>query len=134
MIVDAGILYALADADDDHHDAARLILARPDEKLVPEPVIVETDYLILSRLGVEAELAFLRTLAGRWFSIESPGHEDRLRATELVAQYREARIGYVDAVIVAMAERLGESIIATVDRRRFGSVRPRHVDGFTLVP
>ncbi len=134
MIVDTGILIALADRDDRHHRAASAIFALPEPKFVPEPVIVETDWMILRYLGVEAEIAFLRGLNEGAFAIEAPTRVDRERAADLVAQYRDAAIGYVDAVIVAIAERFKERRIATIDRRDFGSIRPRHVAAFELMP
>lgn len=47
MIVDTGILYALADRDDRHHRAARQVLGGREPRIVPEPVVAETDWLIL---------------------------------------------------------------------------------------
>ena len=44
------------------------------------------------------------------------------------------RSGTVDASVVAVGERLGITEVATVDRRHFSMVRPRHVGGFTLLP
>jgi predicted nucleic acid-binding protein len=35
---------------------------------------------------------------------------------------------------VALAERLGVHSIATLDRRHFTIVRPKHVPGFELLP
>jgi len=43
-------------------------------------------------------------------------------------------LGFVDATIVAVAERLKVRTLATTDRRHFGAVRPAHVDRFRLVP
>lgn len=40
----------------------------------------------------------------------------------------------VDASIVAVAERLDVRKIATLDRRHFSVVRPRHVDALELIP
>jgi predicted nucleic acid-binding protein len=134
MIVDTGILYALIDRRDRHHRAARAVFALPEPRIVPEPVIVETDLLVLSNLGVEQELRFLRGLGEPAFLIESPGHADRARAAEVAAQYRDLEIGYVDAVVVAIAERLRDRRIATVDRRDFSAIRPRHAEAFELLP
>lgn len=134
MILDAGVLYAAADRRDKNHRAARELLGKREPKIVPDPTIVECDQLILKRLGVDAEVAFLRSFEGRWLSVEPSTRPDRMRAAELIAQYRDARIGYVDAVIVAIAERLGERVIATFDRRHFTLIRPRHVESFELVP
>jgi uncharacterized protein len=41
---------------------------------------------------------------------------------------------FLDAAVVATAERLDVTEIATLDRAHFSAVRPRHVAGFTLVP
>lgn len=132
MIVDTGILYALADRSDKHHAAAKKIFSTNAPRVVPEPVITETDWMILSRLGRDAELGFLRGLAE--LVIEAPSRQDRARAAEVAEQYADLELGYVDAIIVALAERLGESTLATVDHRHFAAVRPRHVEAFDIVP
>ena len=53
---------------------------------------------------------------------------------ERVGQYANLDLGAADASIVALAERLGVSTIATVDRRDFSIVRPKHIAAFGLVP
>jgi predicted nucleic acid-binding protein len=53
---------------------------------------------------------------------------------KLVAQYHDLPLGTVDASVIAAAERLGVTEIATVDRRHFSVVRPAHVIAFELVP
>ncbi len=53
---------------------------------------------------------------------------------ELSEQYASLGLGGTDASIVAIAERLHIAQIATMDRRHFAVVRPRHVDAFTLLP
>lgn len=59
---------------------------------------------------------------------------DYARARRLVAKYADLALSFVDASIVAVAERLGEATIATLDRRHFSAVRPQHVAAFTLLP
>ena len=132
--MDTGILLAALDADDRHHRAANAILSLPDIKIVPEPVVVETDWMIQRALGVTEEIAFLSGLQGETLAVEATSRSDRTRAAELVARYRDARIGYVDAAAVAIAERLKERRIATLDRRHFSMIRPRHVEAFELLP
>jgi hypothetical protein len=39
-----------------------------------------------------------------------------------------------DACVIALAERLGVTRVATLDTRHFSVVRPRHVPAFTLLP
>ena len=59
---------------------------------------------------------------------------DWLRIAELVWTYRDLSLGTVDASVVAAAERLEVGAVATLDRRHFGIVKPRHVDMFELLP
>jgi predicted nucleic acid-binding protein len=59
---------------------------------------------------------------------------DFARVRELCRQYEDLPLGFVDASIVALAERFGETRLATLDRRHFSVVRPRHTAAFTLVP
>ena len=49
---------------------------------------------------------------------------DWLRIAELVARYGDLPLGTVDASVVAAAERLGVTEVATLDRRHFSVVRP----------
>ena len=62
------------------------------------------------------------------------GWTEYSRARELMALYSGLPLGFVDASIVAVAERLEETTIATLDRRHFSVVRPLHWEAFTLVP
>ena len=59
---------------------------------------------------------------------------DLARMAELVRQYDDLPLGTTDASVIAIAERLGISEIATLDRRHFTAVRPRHVEALTLLP
>ena len=54
--------------------------------------------------------------------------------SELVDTYRNLQLGAVDAAVVALAERLAVTTVATIDRRDFSVVRPRHVTHFELLP
>ncbi|MEZ5191830.1 MAG: PIN domain-containing protein [Nocardioides sp.] len=68
------------------------------------------------------------------FTVEPVAPSDWIRVAELVARYRDLPLGTVDASVVAAAERLGLSEVATVDRRHFTVIRPNHIDAFTLLP
>jgi uncharacterized protein len=52
----------------------------------------------------------------------------------LVRQYGDLPLGGTDAAVIATAEHIGVTEIATVDRRHFTVVRPRHTSAFTLLP
>ncbi|MBH0777371.1 type II toxin-antitoxin system VapC family toxin [Nocardia bovistercoris] len=135
MLVDAGPLYAYVDADDAHHAACLNLLQRHRGPLVvPTLVITEAAYLIGTRLGADAEVRFLGDFAEGLFEVEPVHPGDWLRIAELVARYRDWPLGTADASVVAAAERLDITRIATVDRRHFGAIRPRHTAAFELVP
>lgn len=102
--------------------------------MVPTLVITEVVYLLATRLGTEPEVRFLGDLTGGAFAVEPVAVVDWLRIAELVARYRDLSLGTVDASVVATAERLGITDIATVDRRHFTVVRPNHAAAFTLLP
>lgn len=101
---------------------------------MPSLVITEVTYLLATRLGVEPEVRFLGDLASGAFTLAPVVAGDWLRVAELVSRYRDLPLGTVDASVVATAERLDITEIATLDHRHFSVVRPRHTDFFTLLP
>jgi len=132
-VVDAGPLYATADADDQDHEASRAVLSRGDLRLViPALVVAEATYFVGRRLGAQAEAAFLRGL--ETLDIEGPTPEDFPRIAELVETYADFPLGGTDASVIALAERLGAAIVVTLDRRHFAAIKPRHRDTFELLP
>jgi hypothetical protein len=135
IVCDTGPLYAAADSSDAHHDeCSELLNGLPRPLIVPISVVIETSYLIEHRLGPAAEARFLTEIAGDDFQVEQLSPDDLRRAAELVGQYADLPLGAVDASVVAVAERLGASEIATLDRRHFSIVRAAHVDALTLLP
>ena len=133
LLVDTGVLYALADRKDAWHARVRTYLeAHPDTLLAPVTILPEVAYLLRHRIGVRAERAFAASLADGELAIESVTSRDWKRTGELMAAYE--RIGFVDASVIATAERLKLLTIATTDRRDFSLVRPAHVSRFQLVP
>jgi predicted nucleic acid-binding protein len=133
ILVDTGILYALADADDRWHQPANAWLDDVSELLIVSvTALPEVAYLLHTRLGAAAELAFVQSLAGGELEVEELRRTDLARSGEVMRRYPE--IGFVDASIVAMAERLKIETIATTDRRHFQSIRPKHTKAFRIVP
>lgn len=106
------------------------------ELLVPAPVIAEVGYLVGRARdgGPRAESLFLQAVADGDFSAVELTARDYRRMSELVLQYADFPLGTTDAAVVAVAERFGIAEIATLDRRHFTVIRPRHVDTLTLVP
>lgn len=102
--------------------------------VTPVLCVAEVAHLAQARLGWQPEARFLAALAAGDLLAEQLHPADLLRIAELVAQYRDLPLGTVDASLVAVAERLGVTTIATLDRRDFEVVRPAHVEAFELVP
>ena len=118
-------MYAYVDRDDARHfDCLELLETHQGPLVVPELVITEVVYLLGTRLGVDAEIRFIGDLASGNLIPEPVAPADWLRIAELVGVYRDLPLGTVDASVVAAAERLGISQVATLDRRHFSIVRP----------
>jgi hypothetical protein len=133
LLVDTGVLYALADRRDAWHTRVRNYLRlHPDTLLAPVTILPEVAYLLRERIGAQAEQAFAQSVATGEIAVENLGRRDFARAGELMSGYDW--LGFVDASIVAVAERLKMSSVATTDRRHFGVVRPAHIQRFTLLP
>lgn len=135
MIVDTSALLAFFDTDEPDHDAVSGILHTATEPLVVSPyVVAELDYLVASRLGVSAELAVLRELAGGAWDLPAFGAEDLAEAQAVIARYADQAIGVADASNVVLAARYRTRTLVTLDRRHFEVVRPLGGGRFTILP
>src|SRR5262249_11512859 len=99
-----------------------LFEAAPHAWILPWAILAEVDYLLGSQLGARAEETFLADLADGTFAVEWGRDEDLAAARRICARYRSLRLGLVDGVVMAMAERLKAEAIATLDERHFGAV------------
>ena len=135
ILVDTGPLYALADRDDNwHHRTVRFLELSRDELIVPVTVLPEAAYLLAAHLGAQAEQRLVRSIIDGEMEVEELTIPDLRRSLELMRRYEDAEIGFVDATVVAIAERLKLRRILTTDRRDFSLVRPRHCKQFELLP
>lgn len=135
ILVDTGPLYAMADRDDDWHlRIVRFLERSRDELVIPITVLPEAAYLFAAHLGPEAERKLVQSIVSGEMAVEELTLQDLGRTLELLRRYEDARIGFVDATVVAIAERLKIPRILTTDRRDFSLVRPRHCKEFELLP
>jgi predicted nucleic acid-binding protein len=79
-------------------------------------------------------VTFLKSFGSNGFYIAELRDSDIERMAGLVETYLDLPLGIVDAAVVAIAERLELTEIATLDYRHFTVIRPRHVPAFTLLP
>jgi uncharacterized protein len=135
LILDTGPVYAALDRDDAAYRSCRRLVEDATEPLViPAPVLVEVDYWIGQRLHPGILVALLDDIDAGAYRIEDLQVEDYRRVRELCDQYSDSDIGFVDAAVLAIVERLREPKLATLDRRHFGLLRPRHVRALELLP
>lgn len=135
LILDTGPLYAALDRSDASHAPCRRLIEEAKEALIiPAPVLVEVDYWIHQRLHPGVLVALLDDIANGSYRVAEVRADDYPRIRELCDRYADADIGFVDAAVVAIAERLNERKLATLDHRHFRAIRPRHVDALQLLP
>lgn len=135
LILDTGPLYASLDRSDADHAACRALIEDATEALViPAPVLVEVDYWIQQRLHPGVLVALLDDIAAGAYQVAELATGDYARVRDLCDRYADADIGFVDAAVLAIVERLDEPKLATLDRRHFGLLRPRHRDALELIP
>jgi predicted nucleic acid-binding protein len=135
VLVDTGVLLAAADRDTaDHARCSSVLRARAGDLTVPAPVVPETAWLIERRLGLLAEARFLRLVTTRRIEVVDLTLDDYARCIGLIEEYADLGLGFVDASLVSVAERLEIVELATLNRRDFTVVRPRHAEAFDLVP
>lgn len=135
LVCDTGPLYAAMDRLDQDHDICARLLDETDEPVVvPAPVLVELGWLAGRRLHPNVFLEFISDVEEGRLSVVDVHPSDYSRIRELLDRYRDLPLGFVDAAVMTTVERLEESKLATLDRRHFSVVRPRHVPALRLVP
>lgn len=123
IVADTGAVLALIDADDRHHRSLRkLFESDPEAWRLPWAILPEVDYLLSAHVGSRAEEAFLADLAGEAFLIEWGKEMDLADAHRICRRHRALKLGLVDSVVIAVAERLRADAIATLDLRHFASI------------
>jgi predicted nucleic acid-binding protein len=138
ILCDTGPLVSAALTNEKHHVACVDLLARlrgeRQHLALPATVLAEVGYMLDRELGPDAEARFVDGVAAGDFELIHLTKDDLTRMGELIRQYDDMPLGTTDASVIAVAERLGVSEIATLDHRHFWAVRPRHVAAFTLLP
>ena len=120
--------------DPDHEACVAFFEEVSEPFVIPQLVITEAAHLVGRILDASAEASFIRELASAVVSFHCNDPRDLLRMAELMETYADLPLGTVDAAVIATAERLGVTKIATLDRRHFTVVRPSHVASFQLFP
>lgn len=134
-LLDTSFWFALLNRSEQTHAAVLAVAQQITEPvLTATPVTAEVAYLVRRELGQAALGQFVFSLAEPDFQLVEPMPVDYQRASAVVHQYQDAHIDFVDAVLVAVAERLRIRRILTLDQRHFRLFRPHHCSAFELFP
>jgi predicted nucleic acid-binding protein len=90
--------------------------------------------MVSRELGPAAFPAIIDQIRTGVLAVEDLTDRDYERIGELMRTYADLRVGFVDAAVLAVTERLRETKLATLDRRHFSVMRPAHVDALELLP
>ena len=133
VLLDTGVVYAYYDRSDHWHARARtVVLAERRGLILPAPVIPEIDHLLGVRLGAKSRQTFYTGIVeGAYLVVDLP-RNGYARVADLNRRFDDLALGFVDASIIALAEILGVSRVATTDRRRFAPLAAAL--SFELVP
>jgi len=123
IVVDTSVVVAYMNAADDHHAIVAGWLDGADDDLMTTPMIIaEVDHLVGARGGPTARRALHRDLAAGAYLVE--WWSGAIASVVKIAErYADTGLGLADASLVALAERLGTTEIATLDERHFRAVR-----------
>lgn len=118
ILVDAGPLVALVDADDQHHRACVAALKEIREPLgTVWPPVIEAMYLLTGH--PRAQEALWEILERRAVRLLPLDRTDFPRMRELMRKYADRPMDMADAALLRVAEREGTRKIFTVDRKDF---------------
>jgi len=133
-IADTGFIVALTNIKDTHHQNVKAVYVNQRKILLPQTVLAEVAYLLAREAGTSLVVNFLRSLMASRFELVSLIEEDITTIANILDQYQSSRIDFVDASVMAVAERYDLTTILTIDRRDFSLYRPKHCAAFTILP
>jgi predicted nucleic acid-binding protein len=120
FFVDSSAYLGILDQDDEHHVAALSTLAElADRRFRPfttNIVVIEAHALIMSTLGVDQGVSFLRSVEQGSTTVVRSRSADEQRAKEIIFRYLDKDFSFTDAISFAVMERLGIRYAFTFDR------------------
>jgi uncharacterized protein len=133
ILVDAGPLVALIDADDKYHDSCvAALLSIRETMLTVWPAFTEAMYFL--RISIELQDALWQLLESGTLRIADLDADDCTRMRYLMRKYRELPMDLADAALVRVAERERIARVFTIDRRDFEIYRPAGIRRFEILP
>ena len=134
VIADTGFVVSVVNTEDRYHRACQTLYAKQNKIYLVQPALTEVAYLLRHDIESNYVTSFLERLQRSLYELVALTPEDIRRTAEILRKYNDSRIDFVDAGIVAVAERLEITRILTLDHRDFGLIRPNHTPYFELLP
>ena len=134
MIADTGFVVSVATVTDKHHKVCLQIYNQQRIIYLPQSTLAEIGYLLRKAGGNAAVARLLWGLPESRYRVLPLQPEDLMRTAAILDKYHDSRLDFVDASIVAMAERLNITRILTLDQRDFRLVQLRHTQYLELLP
>ncbi|MEH2240472.1 type II toxin-antitoxin system VapC family toxin [Nostoc sp.] len=89
------------------HSIVTTVYIEQKQILLPQTVLAELAYLVGRNAGVATVVAFLQGLSASRFRLVALTDQDVIRVAEILDEYADSRIDFVDASVMAIAERYG---------------------------
>ncbi|MGK7888824.1 MAG: type II toxin-antitoxin system VapC family toxin [Leptolyngbyaceae cyanobacterium] len=134
VIADTSFVVTLTNQSDINHDRVTAIYANYSQILLPQLALVEIAYLLGRNAGILCTIRFLQQLPRSRFILISATDDDLQRVASVLHQYMDSKLDFVDATVMAIAERLKVQTVLTLDRRDFQMFRPIHCESFIIYP
>lgn len=135
IITDSSFIYALYNKNDTYHDQASVFASNNTRGLIiPSVIIAEVGYLFMRDMGYRGVQGFIDNFKKLDLPLMGVSQVDLKRIHEITLVYSSAQFDLVDCCIMALAERLKITQVATFDRRDFSIFRPEHCDYLKLLP
>lgn len=135
LLLDTSVVVASLVRRERQHMACRSLIESSTEQVaIPAPALSEIDYLVHRLVGGAAMPALLRDIERGAYRLEELVGDDLPRVIQVMQDYEDLEVGFVDAAVLTIVERLEEPKLATLDRKHFAAMRPRHVDALELLP
>ncbi|MBD2386961.1 type II toxin-antitoxin system VapC family toxin [Cylindrospermum sp. FACHB-282] len=133
-VADTGFVVALLNRLDTMHSSVTPVYTQQKQILLPQTVLAEVAYLVGRNAGSATLVAFLKGLSASRFILVHLTDQDVIRVAEILDEYADSRIDFVDASVMAIAERYAIKTILTLDQRDFRLFRPNYCDCFEILP
>lgn len=130
----SGLLAALDASQPRHHAAAQSLADSGPPRLLSPFVLAEIDYLVRTRIGVQAQRALLSEVARGAYRLEAFSEGDVDVARAVMERWSPLELDLADASIVVLAHRHDARDVLTLDEDRFRRLRRAGGRAFRVLP